>query len=125
MPTKTLALHALAYALLASPSPAAIVQVKYEGVVNAVGSNTTGFSIGDAVWGEYFYDSQSLLIAGSIFQSEYAAVRYLSVHSTNGFTGSVNSGVINSQVQAVPPTSSLYPESLRPDHYRVTNFPAN
>ncbi len=61
------------------------MRVQYEGVVNVVGSNTAGFLIGDSVWGEYFYDSTSPPIAGSIYNSEYAAIRYLSINASGGF----------------------------------------
>jgi hypothetical protein len=115
---------ALFATIVSSPCSAAIVNVKYEGVVNVVGSNISGFAIGDAVWGEYFYDSLSPVIAASIFGSEHAAIRYLSVHASSGFAGAVNSGVINSPIQVPPPSASLYDETMRPDYYRVSNWPA-
>jgi hypothetical protein len=46
------------------------------------------------------------------------------VHASSGFAGAVNSGVINSPIQVPPPSASLYDETMRPDYYRVSNWPA-
>ena len=114
----------LAGALLASTSSAAIVRVKYEGDVNVVGSNTAGFSVGDKVWGEYYYDSQSPPIVGSMYASEHAAIRYLSINASGGFSGAVSFGVINAPIPYVLYNRSLFMDASRPDVYRVTNWPA-
>jgi hypothetical protein len=102
------------------PANAAIVQVKYEGAVNVVGANTTGFALGDRIWGEYFYDSTSPPVAGSLLNAEHAAVRYLSVNASNGYAGAVNFGVIQKPAAVTSHNGPLFP----PDFYRVTNTPA-
>jgi hypothetical protein len=99
---------------------AAIVQVKYEGAVKVVGANTTGFVLGDRIWGEYFYDSTSPPVPGSLLNAEYAAVRYLSVNASNGYSGSVNFGVIQEPAAATSHKDPLFPQTF----YRVTNTPA-
>jgi hypothetical protein len=113
----------LAACLLVTPGNAAIVHVKYEGVVYRVSANApSGFSNGDAVWGQYVYDSQVAAIAGSMYDAAHPAVRLFSIETSGGFAGAVNYGIINTPV--TPWNAPAFVEAYRPDAYRVSTWPA-
>lgn len=92
----------IAASALASPAGAAIVRAKYEGEINRIGAAAPpGFSLGERVWGEFAYNTESEN-HGDQFMHQYPAVRQLSVRTESGFFASINTGTITTWQLATP-----------------------
>jgi hypothetical protein len=109
--------------LLATPSTAAIVRARYEGEVNHVGTSAPdGFAIGQRVWGEFAYDTQTEATENWISPHQYAAVRQLSVNTASGFFANVNFGSVAFPVLGTPGNLNQ-PTILKPIGFQVTSLP--
>lgn len=116
------AIALLAVAALALPAAAAIVRAKYEGEINRIGAATPpGFSLGERVWGEFAYNTESEN-HGDDFMPQYPAVRMLTVQTASGFFASINTGTISAMLKSTP-GSLNQPATLQFSGFQLTSLP--
>lgn len=97
---------------------AEIVRVRFAGTITQLASGAPHpFTMGEAIWGSYAFDSLSPAVENSYTGEQYPALRHFAIESATGFYAQINWGtiIIDDDPNNVSPTGI--------DQYRVVTLP--